>query len=68
MEKFTEINIPDYYSLEEAFPDGRLVMPGDSIPNFKLHDAYIETQRLGRPLTEEEFFLFTIPSIEEIPA
>ena len=66
MEEYTKIIEPDYYTFGDAFPDGRLVMPGNSFPNFRFIDVYKEVQKLGRPLTDEEFTKFIIPSVETV--
>lgn len=46
----------------EDFPDGRLT--AEPTPNsyrpFKLHEVLLEIQRLGRPLTHEEFEKFYV--------
>ena len=54
----------NFYEFGNAFPDGRLVMPGGDFPDFSMKAVCAEVERLGRPLTEAEFSKFIIPKEE----
>ena len=54
----------DFYEFGNAFPDGRLVMPGGDFPNFSMKAVCAEVERLERTLTDEEFSKFIIPKEE----
>ena len=57
MEEPIEIT-PDFLAFGSAFPDGRFVASGGDFPDFSFKEVYAEVQRLGRPLTDEEFERF----------
>ena len=44
----------------EDFSDGRLTEPSPTERHFRLHEASAYSNRLGRPLTEQEMKLFEI--------
>ena len=60
MEKYNKKEIPDFDSFGSVFPDGRLVESGISTPAFSMKAVLAEIERLGRPLTDEEFERFVI--------
>lgn len=46
-----------YNNFEDAFPDGRLVEPGNG-KTIRLREAIKKIEELGRPLTKEEISEF----------
>ena len=60
MEKYNKKEIPNFNSFGNEFPDGRLCEPGGNTPAFCMRAVIDEIERLGRPLTDEEFKQFVI--------
>ena len=64
-DKDYETKTHDFYNFDRGFPDGRLVKPGGDFPAFSMKAVCAEVERLGRPLTEEEFSKFIISKEEK---
>lgn len=50
----------DLAHFDDAFPDGRYVLPGDPNNMIRAREAYELSLRLGRPLTDEEMEQFKV--------
>lgn len=59
LKRKTEDIMDKYDRFGEAMPDGRLTVPSNG-KEYRLRDAILLSEQLGRPLTQEEMKRFEI--------